>query len=184
MYKFNAEKLIYEKINITKYFFITLLLLITIIGITSTILKEVIVIRTEKEIILKHNNSFSKEKLFAEIDKYSFKYPDIIKAQAILESGHFKAPVFIQNNNMFGMREAMVRITTANGTNLNHAYYDNWKYCVTDRALYDARYMSKLTREEYFSYLDQLYAEGDNYSNTLKKIIKQNNLWNMKDLKK
>ena len=176
MYRFNSEKLAYEKINLTKYFIVLLLLLAVIISIVSVILKEVVIIRAEKEITIKHDNSFSKEKLFIEIDKYSFKYPDIIKAQAILESGHFKAPVFIQNNNMFGMREAMIRITTANGTNLNHAYYDNWKYCVTDRALYDARYMSKLSKEEYFSYLDQTYAEGSNYSSTLKSIIKKNKL--------
>lgn len=176
MYRFNSEKLAYEKINLTKYFIVLLLLLSVIISIVSVILKEVVIIRAEKEITIKHDNSFSKEKLFVEIDKYSFRYPDIIKAQAILESGHFKAPVFIQNNNMFGMREAMIRITTANGTNLNHAYYDNWKYCVTDRALYDARYMSKLSREEYFSYLDQTYAEGSNYSSTLKSIIKKNKL--------
>ena len=176
MYRFNSEKLAYEKINLTKYFIVLLLLLAVIISIVSVILKEVVIIRAEKEITIKHDNSFSKDKLFIEIDKYSFKYPDIIKAQAILESGHFKAPVFIQNNNMFGMREAMVRITTANGTNLNHAYYDNWKYCVTDRALYDARYMSKLSREEYFSYLDQTYAEGSSYSSTLKSIIKKNKL--------
>lgn len=174
MYKFNTEKLAYEKVNVRKYIGMIVLSFLTIFILSSFIWKEVVIVTAEKEILLKTNNSFSKEKLFLEIDKYSFKYPDIVKAQAILESGHFKSPVFLQNNNMFGMRKAMVRITTAEGSNLNHAYYVDWKYCVADRALYEAQYLSKLTREEYFSYLDQTYAEGEGYSKLLKQIIKKN----------
>jgi hypothetical protein len=174
MYKFNTEKLAYEKVNVRKYIGMIALSFLTIFILSSFIWKEVVIVTAEKEILLKTNNSFSKEKLFLEIDRYSFKYPDIVKAQAILESGHFKSPVFLQNNNMFGMRKAMVRITTAEGSNLNHAYYVDWKYCVADRALYEAQYLSKLTREEYFSYLDQTYAEGEGYSKLLKQIIKKN----------
>jgi uncharacterized FlgJ-related protein len=174
MYKFNSEKLAYEKVNVRKYIGMIVLSFLTIFILSSFIWKEVVIVTAEKEILLKTNNSFSKEKLFLEIDKYSFKYPDIVKAQAILESGHFKSPVFLQNNNMFGMRKAMVRITTAEGSNLNHAYYVDWRYCVADRALYEAQYLSKLTREEYFSYLDQTYAEGEGYSKLLKQIIKKN----------
>jgi hypothetical protein len=176
MYKFNSEKLAFEKVNIKKYIAIITLGFVMVFILSSYIWKEVVIIHAEKEVRLRTDDSFSKEKLFLEIDKYSFKYPDIVKAQAIAESNHFKAPVFKQNNNMFGMREAMVRITTANGSNLNHAYYENWRYCVTDRALYEARYLSKLTRAEYFSYLDQVYAEGDGYSKLLKNIIKTNKL--------
>lgn len=174
MYKFNTEKLAYEKVNIRKYIGMIVLSFLTIFILSSFIWKEVVIVTAEKEVLLKTNNSFSKEKLFLEIDKYSFKYPDIVKAQAILESGHFKSPVFLQNNNMFGMRKAMVRITTAEGSNLNHAYYVDWKYCVADRALYEAQYLSKLSKEEYFSYLDQVYAEGEGYSKLLKQIIKKN----------
>lgn len=174
MYKFNTEKLAYEKVNVRKYIGMVVLSFLTIFILSSFIWKEVVIVTAEKEVLLKTNNSFSKEKLFLEIDKYSFKYPDIVKAQAILESGHFKSPVFLQNNNMFGMRKAMVRITTAEGSNLNHAYYVDWKYCVADRALYEAQYLSKLSKEEYFSYLDQVYAEGEGYSKLLKQIIKKN----------
>jgi hypothetical protein len=174
MYKFNTEKLAYEKVNVRKYIGMIALSFLTIFILSSFIWKEVVIVTAEKEILLKTNNSFSKEKLFLEIDRYSFKYPDIVKAQAILESGHFKSPVFLQNNNMFGMRKAMVRITTAEGSNLNHAYYVDWKYCVADRALYEAQYLSKLTREEYFFYLDQTYAKGEGYSKLLKQIIKKN----------
>ena len=178
MYKFNSEKLAYEKVNVRKYIGMIALSLIAVFLLSSFIWKEVVIIRAEKEVILKKpNDSFSKDKLFLEIDKYSFRYPDIVKAQAIVESGHFKSPVFKQNNNMFGMRQAVVRITLVKKTNLNHAYYNHWKDCVIDRALYEARYLSKLSREEYFSYLDQVYAEGKGYSELLKQVIKKEELW-------
>jgi uncharacterized FlgJ-related protein len=176
MYKFNSEKLAYENVNVRKYIGMIVLSFLAVFILSSFIWKEVVVINAEKEVILKTSNSFSKDNLFLEVDKYSFKYPDIVKAQALVESGHFKAPVFKQNNNMFGMREAMIRITTAKGSNLNHAYYNNWRDCVADRALYEAQYLSKLTKEEYFSYLDQVYAEGKGYSKLLKQVIKQNKL--------
>jgi hypothetical protein len=176
MYKFNSEKLAYEKVNVRKYIGIIVLSFITVFVLSSFMLKEVVFVRVEKEVVIKTNDSFSKEKLFLEIDKYSFKYPDIVKAQAMVESGHFKSPVFKQNHNMFGMKQAKVRITTAEGSNLNHAYYIDWKYCVADRALYEAQYLSKLTREEYFSYLDQTYAEGKGYSELLKQVIQKNKL--------
>ena len=174
MYKFNKEKLAYERVYLRKYVGVALIAFVVILTLSSFMLKEVILVSAEKEVVLKTNNSFSKEKLFLEIDKYSFKYPDIVKAQAVVESGHFKSPVFLQNNNMFGMREAMIRISTAEGSNLNHAYYIDWKYCVADRALYEAQYLSKLSREEYFSYLDQTYAEGKGYSKLLKQVIQKN----------
>jgi flagellum-specific peptidoglycan hydrolase FlgJ len=176
MWKYNSEKLAYEKVNIRKYIGMIALSFLTIFILSSFIWKEVVVVHAEKEVVIKTNEDFTKEKFLKEIEKYSFKYPDIIIAQALVESSHFKSPVFIENNNMFGMREAKVRISTSNGSNLNHAYYVNWKDCIVDRALYEAQYLSKLSREEYFKYLDKTYAEGKGYSNLLKKVIKNNEL--------
>lgn len=176
MYKFNKDKLAYERVYLRKYIGAAIIAVIIIITLSSFVLKEVVLVSAEKEVILKTNESFSKDKLFIEIDKYSFKYPDIVKAQSLVESGHFSSPVFRQNHNMFGMREAMIRISTSQGSNLNHAYYINWKDCVADRALYEAQYLSKLSREQYFSYLDQVYAEGKGYSQLLKQVIQTNKL--------
>jgi Ca2+/Na+ antiporter len=173
MYKFNKDSLIYERVNIWKYVGMIAFSLLIVFTLSSFVLKEVVIVNAEKEVILKTNEDFSKDKLLLEVEKYSFKYPDIVMAQAILESGHFKSPVFKQNHNMFGMRQALRRISTAQGSNLNHAYYTSWKDCVADRALYEAHYLSKLTREQYFSYLDQVYAEGGGYSKLLKQVIQK-----------
>lgn len=58
-----------------------------------------------KLIMLKHNE-FTKDKLIEKIKKLNFRFPHIVYAQAILESGNFTSQVFKENNNMFGMREA------------------------------------------------------------------------------
>jgi uncharacterized FlgJ-related protein len=122
------------------------------------------------------NNGFSKEALIDEIKCQGFKYPDLILAQALLETGHFKSPVFKENNNTFGMRLPKVRQTLAKGSNLNHAVYSNWKESVEDRMIYENLYLNGKSRVKYKQYLDRVYAKGKNYTKTLEKIIKENNL--------
>jgi uncharacterized FlgJ-related protein len=99
-------------------------------------------------------------------------------AQSILETGHFKSNVFKENHNLFGMKQATIRINTAKGTQNGHAYYDNWYESVYDYAFYQCRYLATIRNErEYFSYLSKSYAEsGDDYVVALKNVIKKNNL--------
>lgn len=122
------------------------------------------------------NSSFTREALIEEIKCHGFKYPDLILAQAVLESGHFKSTVFKENNNTFGMRFPKIRETLAKRSNLNHAVYDNWKECVEDRMIYENLYLNDKSRVEYKKYLDRVYAKGKNYSKKLETLIKQNNL--------
>ena len=75
------------------------------------------------------------------------------------------------------MKQARARATTAKGTQLGHAYYDNWKESVTDYALYQAAYLNKLrTESKYLKYLDKNYAEAKNYDDALLTIIERENL--------
>ena len=135
--------------------------------------KQLIVLNLEKE-----RNKFTEEKFVGLIKELNMKFPHIVYAQARIESGNFKSAVFKQNNNLFGMREARVRVNTAKGTNLNHAYYDNWKESVYDYAFYQCRYMSNAdTETEYYQALDASYAEvGSSYSVALKQLIKKENI--------
>jgi uncharacterized FlgJ-related protein len=96
-----------------------------------------------------------------------------VLAQAKLESGYFKSTIFLENNNMFGMREAKLRANLAKGTNRSHAYYDSWQDSLLDYALYYSTYLHKIKTEgEYFEYLKQNYAEDPSYVQRLKQIIK------------
>jgi len=69
------------------------------------------------------------------------------------------------------MKQAKLRPSTALGENLNHAYYSKWQESVQDYAFWQV-YMAKDIRneDEYYQLLDQIYAEGDNYSQKLKQL--------------
>lgn len=118
-------------------------------------------------------NSY-REIVFNAIDDLDFKFKDIVKAQALLESGHFKSAVFRQNNNVFGIRLPKKRETTAIGSNLGYAIYGDVCSSVEDRLLYEKRYLINLNREQYFAYLDRVYAKNKTYSKKLKIIIQKN----------
>lgn len=130
-------------------------------------------------IVVNHriNNDFSKEALAEELKRLNVRYPHIVMAQAMIESGHFQSNIFRSNHNLFGMKEARQRVTTARGTNLNHAYYENWKESVLDYAMFQAAYLKDLRSEAaYLLYLNKNYAEAENYDLAVKKMIERENL--------
>lgn len=129
---------------------------------------------TESEvmIIMAEQNKFSADKLAGMIKELNFSFPEIVYAQAILETNHFKSRIFKENNNLFGMRQAVKRITKAHYTQYDYAYYKNWIESLDDYALYSSTYLFPLkTENDYFNYLSQNYAEDTQYIAKLKHII-------------
>jgi len=113
--------------------------------------------------------------LYGEIVKTGIKFPEIVWAQAILESGHFKSNVFKSNNNLFGMMVPRKRSTVALPGSSLYAKYESWKSSVYDYKLYQDYIFrnSELSEAEYYKHLDRryCYGAGANYSVKLKKII-------------
>ena len=98
-------------------------------------------------------------------------------AQSIVETGNWKSSIFKENHNLFGMKQASVRINTASGTQNNHAYYETWMESIYDYAFYQCRYLSNLQSEEaYYAYLQNSYAEDPNYVKILKSIVQREQL--------
>jgi len=60
----------------------------------------------------------------------------LITAQAGFETGNFTSVIFKENNNLFGMKLARVRKTTAIGENRGHAVYKSVEDCISDYWLY------------------------------------------------
>lgn len=182
-YRFNKETLDFERTKITNKSLTGLgaaVGLLLIFGFTSNPNNKVENLsQEEKLIVVREYSEFSEEKLIEKITELNFRYPHIILAQAKLESGHFKSTIFLENNNMFGMREAKLRANLARGTNRAHAYYDSWQESVLDYALYYSTYLSDIRTEgEYFEYLRQNYAEDPTYVQRLKQIINRQQLKN------
>lgn len=116
----------------------------------------------EKEIVLIDTlNVFTEKKLIDYLLKLNVKFPDIVFSQARYETGNFKSLIFIENNNLFGMKVANSRSTTNLGEQHNHAVFNSWEMSVIDYALWQNSYTRKIkTREEYLKYLKNVYAEG------------------------
>lgn len=180
-YKFNKETLLPEKVNLTNKSLTGLGAVVgalLVFGFTQNPSNNVVNLsQEEKLIVIREYNEFSEVKLIDKIAELNFRFPHIILAQAKLESGHFKSTIFLENNNMFGMKEAKLRSNLAKGTNRNHAYYATWQESVIDYALYYSTYLHDIKTEgEYFEYLKQNYAEDKTYVQRLKQIIKKQDL--------
>lgn len=124
--------------------------------------KDVVVLYREVE-----NSSFTRRKFYEYLKEINIKFPELVFAQAMKESG-FKSPVWKNNNNPFGMKEASKRPNMQSGTQDGYAYYETWKDAIVDYALYQSYVgLSKLkTKEEYLAYLKAMnYYDTDNPDN-------------------
>lgn len=127
-------------------------------------------------------DEFSPTNLRLYLQEKKIKHIEIVYAQAILETGEFKSPIFKQNNNLFGMKyvgkSKWARKTTAIGEQYNHAKYIHWKHSVDDYLLWQQMFKRTPieTQEQYFKLLGKRYSESSIYVKVLKQIMKERNL--------
>lgn len=115
---------------------------------------------------------FSVKRFREYLDEAGVKFPDVVFAQALVESG-FKSPIFREGNNALGMKLARSRNTTAIGELRGHAAYKDWKACIQDYALMQAAFARKIkTEEQYLKYIGEVYAMDPNYENKIRKTLK------------
>ena len=180
LYKYDKLNLKYQPVNypvIFLKFTAVFLTLILFLGLTNAPRNPEFITETEKVLIVNELNEFSEEKLISKIDELNFRFPHIVLAQSILETGHYESKIFKENHNLFGMKEARVRLNLAEGTQYGHAYYKNWEESVTDYALWYSTYAYKCrTEKQLFKLLDKQYAEAPAYVSSLQHIIQINNL--------
>ena len=82
----------------------------------------------------------------------------VIYGQAWHETGNFKSPVFKQNKNLFGMRQAKKRKNFATGENLLHATYGNIKDSVRDYFLRQKDF--RIPNSDISEYVDATVKSG------------------------
>jgi hypothetical protein len=196
IYKYSDEKLTFEKVNLKKVAYVAAGVAVAItLALTLTsryshqsgfeagaeyALEHMPIEEKMMVITQAHDSSFSQAKLVQMLKDLNVRFPHIVMAQAMIESGHFQSNIFRTNHNLFGMKQARMRCTTAKGTNLAHAYYDNWKESVYDYAFFQSRYLHDLkTEAQYLEYLDRNYAEANNYDAAIKRVIENEGLLEM-----
>lgn len=179
LHKYNSKKLQYVQVSRMRILFVVLAIglacSIISVGISLRLSKVGLMSDEARLIVMREDNEFSRAKLSEYILQLNIKYPHIVLAQAELESGMFSSPIFKENNNLFGMKQAKLRPTTNTGENKGHACFNTWRESVVDYAFYSATYLNDIHSEtEYLNYLGQSYAEDTAYVSKLKLIIDRN----------
>ncbi len=101
------------------------------------------------------------ENLYAALKKYGIKYPKIVLAQAILETGHFRSRVCNVQNNLFGLRHSK-----------GYYSFEHWEESVIaykNKVQYKHR-----DNENYYSFLNRIgYSTSKNYVRRVREIVNQ-----------
>jgi flagellum-specific peptidoglycan hydrolase FlgJ len=128
-------------------------------------------------IVETQGNVLTKEGLYEQIIKHGIKFPDIVFAQALLESGEFTSKLFKSANNLFGMKVPSKRESVRIGSTSNgYSKYEDWSLSIYDYSLWQD-YMLKnkgdLTKNQYLALLGKVYASDKKYVSSLKRVINE-----------
>ena len=122
----------------------------------------------------------NKKNLWVVINDLEIKFPEIVFAQALLESGDFKSDLARNNNNLFGMKKPIKRPTTAEEkTRRGYAVYDHWIESIKDYKLYQDFILGRrkiVNQHQYVSYLNRTYAEINDYSKRVHRVLTEHKL--------
>ena len=100
--------------------------------------------------------------LFAEIKKNGIKYPKIVLAQAILETGWFKSSVCRNNHNLFGLTNPRTK---------TYYEFDHWTESVK---AYYTKVQYRYSGGNYLLWLKKIgYAEDKGYIRAIIKLLRQ-----------
>ena len=158
-----------------KVFNILISLIVGVLGVVQVLpyLKEdeppeikVVHVASEKQ-----PDFFSKspqEGLMEALEYYEVKHPQIVYAQAVLETGHFKSDLCLNDNNLFGLY---------NSKEQKYYTFNHWANSV-EAYVRMVQYKYKGEKEEppnsYYRFLQDIeYAKDVLYISKLKKLVKQ-----------
>lgn len=120
-------------------------------------------------------NKLSYHEVYYTIIKNEIKFPNIVFAQSLIETGHFTSDLLHTENNLFGMKYPRSRKTTSSGmSESGYASYEKWSDSVKDYSLWQKsvlRNKKDITEEEYLRLLSRIYAEDKNYVKKIKWLI-------------
>jgi len=109
------------------------------------------------------DSSLTKQNVKQAIYELEIQYPEIVYAQAIWESGHFKSSICLKGNNLFGMKYPRRRHTLAIGTYKGHARYRTWIESIIDYKIWQGK---KMIKGDYIKYLRKRgYNHNKKYGN-------------------
>lgn len=105
-------------------------------------------------------NQSPEEGLIEALDYYGIQFPQIVYAQALLETGHFKSKLCTQYNNLFGLYNSRTK---------SYYKFDNWwDSIIAYRDFVQYKYKGNT---DYYTFLVNLpYATDPNYIRKIKQL--------------
>lgn len=123
------------------------------------IIKEEVIVELPTDPVAFFNQS-PEEGLREALDYYGIQYPQIVYAQALLETGHFKSKLCTQYNNLFGLYNSRTK---------SYYRFDNWWDSVI--AYRDKVQYKYKGNTDYYTFLVKLpYATDPNYIRKIKQL--------------
>lgn len=109
------------------------------------------------------NLELNKENFYIVCYIHDIKFPDIVYAQARLESGNFKSKLFQTKNNFLGLY---------NSRKNDYYEFEHWTDCLLGyRDLLQFKYKGDDNKETYYTFLKELpYAMDPNYITKIRKM--------------
>jgi flagellum-specific peptidoglycan hydrolase FlgJ len=120
------------------------------------------------EVVIIASTEIGRQNILNELKKHNIRHPDIVFAQIQLETGNNTSRFCKQNNNLFGMKLAKNRKTTAIGVDNSMSIYRTWQESIEDYSIWQKKYYHG---GDYFQFLKGRYAEDKQYIRKLKKLI-------------
>lgn len=110
-------------------------------------------------------NKNAKEGLIDALEYYDVHHPEIVYAQAILETGHFKSIGCLERNNLFGLYDSRTN---------KYYRFNHW----TESVIAYKEWVQRKYEppENYYNFLNRIgYASDSMYVSKLRKIVKNQN---------
>jgi flagellum-specific peptidoglycan hydrolase FlgJ len=105
------------------------------------------------------------EGLYKACDYYEIQQPDIVVAQAILETGLFKSDLCIEHHNLFGLYNSRIK---------EYYHFNHWAESVK---AYRNKVQYRYQNGDYYDWLERIgYAEDSLYVSKLKNVRTNYNL--------
>lgn len=143
---------------------------------TALVVMSLVTFKNAKSQEIEEKPKITYENLYEQIKALGIKFPDVVFAQAVLETGHFSSVLFKKANNLFGMKKPTKRETLANKdtTMKGYAVFPDWTISVNDYLLWQEHALRKgdvKTKRQYLALLDRIYAEDGKYIYRLNNIM-------------
>lgn len=108
------------------------------------------------------SDTITVEGLYKACEYYEIQQPDIVVAQAILETGFFKSDLCINHHNLFGLYNSYVN---------DYYHFNHWTESVK---AYRDKVQYKYNDGDYYEWLRELgYAEDTLYISKVKNLVKK-----------